>query len=724
MKKFIALLLTLAMLAMMLPGAFAAGPDRRPQKELDYTQADALWEQIDAREEALLEQARPNSTGGTSNMELSLAAEALVLDSDAYVDGSLERSGSSFTWMTTSGVACRYSPRLRNLGREAVPAPDYDPAAEAQIQSISYGTRGGVPGAKDVYLIEPYYGIDSSFEKQYQTEAKSIAQALGGTYYLYSTTNATIDNIAKALESGAVVIFDSHGDTDYANPNNENDFTSKATTSYLCLQSGTGITSADYADGHAYYGGSGSNGMKYYEVDGTAIANHITGTCPNNFLWMAICLGMATDGLQAPLRAKGVEAVYGYSQSVTFFGDYCFEKAFWNQMKTGATVADAIATMKSTYGNWDFSSTMMTACGYLASEGYATISEARANYAAFPIVVSSEDAYPGHGKVDALQTVRSTYKLSNEPLNPVEPEPELTQEQIVEAAYALGEGQSLEGTHTLTGTITRIVTPYSKQYQDITVEMVVGDMTDKPIQCYQLIGSERNASLPHKVADLKVGDIITVEGTLKNYKGTVEFDRDCRLIAKGQTITALNFADAELPKVGETGFTTLELLGSTPTDAVAEVSVEWYQTEVSGADGTLMAEGETFQEGKLYYGCAIVTPREGYSFLTDADGYYAGTLNCNLADDQYYVGILEDGSMYFFMVEFTPEQASLLGDANNDGTVNLKDVAYLRIYLANLDPATGNSNVEFPAGGDMDGNGAINMKDLISLRQYLANSAA
>lgn len=32
-------------------------------------------------------------------------------------------------------------------------------------------------------------------------------------------------------------------------------------------------------------------------------------------------------------------------------------------------------------------------------------------HAAFPIVVSAEDAYPGHGKVDAVQEVSSVWSL-------------------------------------------------------------------------------------------------------------------------------------------------------------------------------------------------------------------------------------------------------------------------------------------------------------------------
>ena len=36
---------------------------------------------------------------------------------------------------------------------------------------------------------------------------------------------------------------------------------------------------------------------------------------------------------------------------------------------------------------------------------------ARRAYAAFPVVVSDQDTYPGQGKVDAVQTVKSTYTL-------------------------------------------------------------------------------------------------------------------------------------------------------------------------------------------------------------------------------------------------------------------------------------------------------------------------
>ena len=94
---------------------------------------------------------------------------------------------------------------------------------------------------------------------------------------------------------------------------------------------------------------------------------------------------------------------------------------------------------------------------------------------------------------------------------------------ILDAAYALGTGQYLDGTHTLTGVITSIKTAYSASYGNISVNMVVPGFESQPLLCYRLQGSG--------VEDLIVGDTITVTGRIKNYKGTIEFDEDCHLDA-------------------------------------------------------------------------------------------------------------------------------------------------------------------------------------------------
>ena len=106
---------------------------------------------------------------------------------------------------------------------------------------------------------------------------------------------------------------------------------------------------------------------------------------------MAICEGMKRSGqgtTGAALLRAGAGVVYGYSQSVTFAGDYVYEETFWNLMKdfeNPATVAEAFAQMVEEHGICD---------------PYGN---------AYPIVMSDVDAFPANP--DSAQTVNSTWKL-------------------------------------------------------------------------------------------------------------------------------------------------------------------------------------------------------------------------------------------------------------------------------------------------------------------------
>ena len=95
--------------------------------------------------------------------------------------------------------------------------------------------------------------------------------------------------------------------------------------------------------------------------------------------------------------------------------------------------------------------------------------------------------------------------------------------EIVDAAYALEKGASLDYTATLTGMITKINSAYSEKYGNISVTIVVDGRDNKPIQCYRMVGTG--------VDTLEIGDTITCTGILKNYNGTIEFDADCTLDA-------------------------------------------------------------------------------------------------------------------------------------------------------------------------------------------------
>lgn len=93
--------------------------------------------------------------------------------------------------------------------------------------------------------------------------------------------------------------------------------------------------------------------------------------------------------------------------------------------------------------------------------------------------------------------------------------------QIVDEAYALAANASLPYTATLTGTVTRIDTPFSAADNNtITVTIAVSGRENYPIQCFRMSGAGAET--------LQVGDVITVVGTIKNYvssagKSTIEF---------------------------------------------------------------------------------------------------------------------------------------------------------------------------------------------------------
>ena len=99
----------------------------------------------------------------------------------------------------------------------------------------------------------------------------------------------------------------------------------------------------------------------------------------------------------------------------------------------------------------------------------------------------------------------------------------MTEEEIVDAAYALEPGATLPTQTALHGVIVAIPTAYSEKYGNITVNIQVGDKADQPIQCFRLTGEG--------IESLQEGDEICVAGTIKNYNGsTIEFDAGCTLI--------------------------------------------------------------------------------------------------------------------------------------------------------------------------------------------------
>ena len=425
MKKLLSLLLTLVMLLSLVPTlAFAAGASKSSKDSAMrvhvYTDEEnaAIENDVFASIQTVSQKAATRM-GGLEKMTeadyVSLVPQvtAAIMKSSTYVPGSLQKNGNFLVWMTTVGIPCCYDPRMEAELHNTADAPSAEEIARIEADAASLlktynNTRGGSPSSTKIGLIQPYWESSSSYSDSsftsyspyYKTTWQNLYGATGGTGMRYSMTNATVDNIANTISQCGLVIFDSHGTTDYSGSNS--DYTSRANSSYLCLTTNSGVTSTDTAAHTGTYGTyyDCMKGSGYAYVNGQCIANHMTSNAPHSMVYMGICLGMATDRMEAPLRAKGVEVVYGYSQSVSFKGELKSIQSIMGYIQDGMQAGAAIEQSQTDLGcQWD-----------PAYPSY-TESQAKSNKIAFPVVSSSEDTYPGHGNVDRVLTAKSTWTL-------------------------------------------------------------------------------------------------------------------------------------------------------------------------------------------------------------------------------------------------------------------------------------------------------------------------
>ena len=357
LSAVIAVLMTLAIVPC---AALAEAAAYEINEAIQMKRWDDVWAVLDPVEEAMM-------AAGANRNEVTMAVYKAALSCPLIDEGSItDLSDNEFSF-TTNGMWGGYNYRVRNYDKAPAKAAH---KANITVPETPEGLKNS-PTSVNVLLVNPYYGSDQSFTDQYILEAQSIAAATGGTYTALTGNNATGPNIAQNYTGKGVVIYDSHG----------NCISSKQ-TSYLDLTTSTGLTSTDYTNGWAYNGGS------FYGIDGRYIQNHASGQLSNCLVWMAICQGMMKAGkgtTGTALLAKGAAAVYGYSQSVTFAGDYEYEETFWNEMKAGATMAEALVVMKNTHG---------------IPDPYGD---------AYPIVMSPVDSFPSNP--DGAQTVNCDWTL-------------------------------------------------------------------------------------------------------------------------------------------------------------------------------------------------------------------------------------------------------------------------------------------------------------------------
>ena len=324
-KRILGLALAIMMALALVPAAaLAEGISYEMTEAHGMRLWDEVWTALDKVEADML-------SSGANRAEVTYAVYKAALNCPLIDEGSITDFDENEFSFTVSGMVGGYNYRVRNFDK----APARQTAGYKAIPH-NVGVKGsGSAGAMDILLVQPYMGYDSSFTQQYNEEGASLAATTGGTLTTLQGNNATGPAIAAAYANKGIVIYDSHG----------NCIDSKQ-TSYLDLHTSTGLTTTDYNNGWAYNGGS------FYGIDGRYIQNHAA-QLSNPLVWMAICEGMKIGGrgtTGTALLAAGAGCVYGYSQSVTFAGDYEYEATFFNELKEGANVAEALEVMKDVHG--------------------------------------------------------------------------------------------------------------------------------------------------------------------------------------------------------------------------------------------------------------------------------------------------------------------------------------------------------------------------------------
>ena len=197
--------------------------------------------------------------------------------------------------------------------------------------------------------------------------------------------------------------------------------------------------------------------------------------------------------------------------------------------------------------------------------------------------------------------------------------PSMTPAEIVDAAYALKDGESLSGKYTLTGVISSVDDAFSSQHNNVTVTIKVEGKEDKPIQCFRLKGTGAD--------EIKVGDTITVTGTLKNFNGKIEFDTGCTL-------------DSFVPGTGEGGETGGET-GATKVPQAVDMSTVAENTPYK------LVINQTGANKTLY----ILNEDSGYYTASTEDYTAAPDVYVEIVTGGYHIYILENTTKTYLNAE-------------------------------------------------------------------------
>ncbi|MBO4847932.1 MAG: Ig-like domain-containing protein [Clostridia bacterium] len=669
MKRIVCLVLTALLVLAIVPAAsLANGIQAAAAEKAKLGLLDQVWADLEAVESQAL-------ASGAKKTEVVLAVYKAALNDPRIDKGSYGDLTSKGFFFTVDGMCCSYDYRARNVEHISV-MNDALLTTVTETAGKIVNTKNG-PTSMNVLLVGPYYGQDGNFTNQYRNEANSIASATGGDMTELAHYDATGPAIAAAFPDCGIVIYDSHGGCMNG-------------TSYLCLTTNAGITSQDYTNGWAYNAGSAAY------IDGRYIQNHITSELPNTIVWMAICEGMMAAGHGVTgyaLLEAGAGCVYGYSQSVSFVGDYEYEETFWNEMKNNnATVAEAFEIMTATHGNWD--------PAYSSSSG-----------SAWPIVMSPDDPFPSNP--DSHQIVNSDWQLFGGDLEPVDIEDGYLEPNLVEVYngytntvnftripdnannYDLVWGSEDESIATVSGTKRRAtVTGVGDGSTRIYCDIICNEQTIGRKYC--------NVNVLHfptlnEAANVD-GGILEFESTTPNYPWVATI-KDGEAVAKSGCEGVAN-ASSTMKLV-------LEM------QAGETLSFRW-KASCEGSSSNAWDNGKFFVNG-TQYGSTITGASEWttVTYTAASDGTY--TFQWTYSKD--YSVNSNDDCIYVDDVEYSGGPDPLMGDVDKNGEISSADALLLLRYVLGLQTLT---NAQL-AVADVDGNGVINTADaLLILRMASA----
>ena len=163
-KRLLALLASVAVLFSLCTAASAAPGEQAEPRELtaaDYAAADAIFASLPSAD---------GTNGGTAGAADTGALCDWLETADGVRPGTVSANGSCVTWQTDAGITCSYNPQLERISERA-----QEPAQTQTLESIP--ALRGVRHGRDVYLFQPYYGLDSSFTRQYYEEGQRIVRS-------------------------------------------------------------------------------------------------------------------------------------------------------------------------------------------------------------------------------------------------------------------------------------------------------------------------------------------------------------------------------------------------------------------------------------------------------------------------------------------------------------------------------------------------------------------